>query len=69
MKFQNKEISRGLLNLVWRRLNLNEFHKQLRNELIMLPIPKIRQMTEKQGHYLDLAIERVGFHKPSYIIS
>ena len=42
-----------------------DFHRQLRNELIMIPIPK-NLSTEynedsalNQGHYLDLAFERV----------
>ena len=53
-------------------LNSDDFHRQLRNELIMIPIPKIisREFNEiaplSQGHYLDLACERVKiikFHK------
>ena len=45
------------------RLKDKNFHRQLRNELIMLPIPKIKRRFETpldQGHYLDLAIERVS---------
>ena len=45
------------------KLNGNGFHKQLRNELIMLPIPKIKNANISsldQGHYLPLAIERVS---------
>ena len=46
-------------------LNSDDFHRQLRNELIMIPIPKIisKEFNEiaplSQGHYLDLACERV----------
>ena len=48
-----------------KRLNSDDFHRQLRNELIMIPIPKIlsSEFNEyaplSQGHYLDLACERV----------
>ena len=48
------------------KLNSDEFHRQLRNELIMIPIPKILS-TEyndeaplSQGHYLVMALERVS---------
>lgn len=44
------------------RLNKRRFHKQLRNELIMLPIPKVKNRWVEpidQGHYLDLACQRV----------
>ena len=43
-----------------------DFHRQLRNELIMIPIPKslsnefIEESPLTQGHYLDMAFERVG---------
>ena len=46
------------------RLKDKNFHRQLRNELIMLPIPKIKRRFETpldQGHYLSLAIERVSY--------
>ena len=56
------------------KLNGNGFHKQLRNELIMLPIPKIKNgniSSLDQGHYLPLAIERVSqeptFHSHMHI--
>ena len=45
------------------RLKDKNFHRQLRNELIMLPIPKIKRRSITsldQGHYLLLAIERVS---------
>ena len=47
------------------KLNSDDFHKQLRNELIMIPIPKnlsdeFNQSSPlNQGHYLYLAFERV----------
>ena len=48
------------------KLNSDDFHRQLRNELIMIPVPKILS-TEyndeaplSQGHYLKTALERVG---------
>ena len=42
-------------------LNRNEFHKQLRNELIMLPIPKIKNHCgTEQAHNVELAIQRVS---------
>ena len=47
------------------KLNSNDFHRQLRNELIMIPIPKNlstefnSHSTLNQGHYLNLAFERV----------
>ena len=45
------------------KLKSKNFHRQLRNELIMLPIPKIKRRSITpldQGHYLLLAIERVS---------
>ena len=48
------------------KLNSNDFHRQLRNELIMIPIPKFLS-TEynenaplSQAHYVHLALERVS---------
>ena len=48
------------------KLNSVDFHRQLRNEIIMIPIPK-NLSTEynessplNQGHYLELALERVS---------
>ena len=43
-----------------------DFHRQLRNELIMIPIPKSfsiefnEQSPLNQGHYLELAFKRVS---------
>ena len=52
-----------------KKLNSVNFHRQLRNELIMIPIPK-NLSTEfnpysalNQAHYLHLAFERVNFSK------
>ena len=51
------------------KLNSDDFHRQLRNELIMIPIPKIlsseynKESPLCQGHYLNMALERVN--KPS----
>ena len=48
-----------------KKLNSDDFHRQLRNELIMIPIPKIlstefnNEAPLSQGHYLDMAFERV----------
>ena len=47
------------------KLNSAGFHRQLRNELIMIPIPKNisneynDDSSLNQGHYLHLAFERV----------
>ena len=53
-------------NEALQKLNSDNFHRQLRNELIMIPIPKILS-TEynedaplSQGHYLTMAFERVS---------
>ena len=49
-----------------KKLNSDDFHRQLRNELIMIPIPKFltTEYNEyaplSQGHYLDMALERVS---------
>ena len=57
------------MNQALEKLNSDDFHRQLRNELIMIPIPKIlsSEFNEyaplSQGHYLDLACERVKSHK------
>ena len=48
------------------KLNSIDFHRQLRNELIMIPIPKSLSNEHNvvsslnQGHYLDMAFERVS---------
>ena len=59
-------------------LNRDDFHRQLRNELIMIPIPKIlsnehiRNAPLTQGHYLDMAFERVSYfhwdHKELFVL-
>ena len=60
----------GIINLknkeeALKKLNSDDFHRQLRNELIMIPIPKIlstefnNEAPLSQGHYLGLAFERV----------
>ena len=49
-----------------KKLNSIELHRQLRNELIMIPIPKNlsnefnQDSALNQGHYLHLAFERVN---------
>ena len=49
-----------------KKLNNIDFHRQLRNELIMIPIPKNlsnefnQNSALNQGHYLHLAFERVN---------
>ena len=56
----------GTRNKALRKLNSDDFHRQLRNELIMIPIPKIfsNEYNEfaplSQGHYVDMALERVS---------
>jgi len=50
-----------------KKLNGKHFHRQLRNELIMIPIPKNlsteynEESTLNQGHYLDMAFQRVNY--------
>ena len=50
-------------NTALEKLIGDDFHRQLRNELIMLPIPKIKypdiRMSLDQSHYIDMAIQRV----------
>ena len=53
-------------NMALKILNSCDFHRQLRNELIMIPIPKFlsNEYNEdaplSQGHYLFMALERVS---------
>ena len=60
VNFQNMDV-------VLNKLNSDDFHRQLRNELIMIPIPKLfsNEYNEyaplSQGHYLDMALERVSY--------
>ena len=60
----NEAISKlSLWSEALEKLKNPNFHRQLRNELIMLPIPKIKRRSTTpldQGHYLFLAIERVS---------
>ena len=60
----NEAISKlSLWSEALEKLKNPNFHRQLRNELIMLPIPKIKRRSITpldQGHYLLLAIERVS---------
>ena len=59
VNFQNMDVALA-------KLNSEDFHRQLRNELIMIPIPKIlsNEYNEysplSQGHYLNMALERVN---------
>ena len=58
-----------------KKLNSIELHRQLRNELIMIPIPK--NLSNKfnqysalnQGHYLNLGFERVNLSSDSILKS
>ena len=61
-------------NIALKKLNSSDFHRQLRNELIMIPIPKLLS-TEynhvaplSQAHFLFMALQRVSF-KNKYILS
>ena len=62
-KFDEKSYNK---NDALRKLNSVDFHRQLRNELIMIPIPKNlsnefnQHSALNQGHYLHLAFERVN---------
>ena len=69
---------KGLINFenmdqALRKLNSDDFHRQLRNELIMIPIPKIlsndfnADEPLSQGHYLNMALERVSCWKITLI--
>ena len=59
VNFQNMDVA-------LEKLNSEDFHRQLRNELIMIPIPKFlsNEYNEdaplSQGHYLFMALERVS---------
>ena len=52
-----------VLHSALENLKRNEFHKKLRNELIMLPIPKVNHKNTINGgaHFLERAVERVSF--------
>ena len=55
------------MDLALNKLNSNDFHRQLRNELIMIPIPKFlsteynRKAPLSQAHFLFMALERVNY--------
>ena len=57
-----------------KKLNSDEFHRQLRNELIMIPIPKFlsteynRKAPLSQAHFLFMALERVNLINKYHII-
>ena len=71
------ELDEQLLNKTdaLKKLNSNDFHRQLRNELIMIPIPKNlstefnEDSTLNQAHYLNLAFERVNLSNESILKS
>ena len=54
-------------NIALNKLNSGDFHRQLRNELIMIPIPKMlsteynQEAPLSQAHFLFMALERVSF--------
>ena len=58
-----------------KKLNNIDFHRQLRNELIMIPIPKNLESwynqysALNQGHYLNLAFERVNHSSESIFVN
>ena len=63
------KLDEKLLNktVAMKKLNRINFHRQLRNELIMIPIPKNlstesfnQHSTLNQAHYLNLTFERVN---------
>ena len=60
-----------VLDTALANLKRNDFHKKLRNELIMLPIPKVNRVTEtaRGSHFLERAFERVSFHFIDYLIT
>ena len=61
-----KDVEHEKLDEALAKLNSNDFHRQLRNEIIMIPIPKNlssehnKSSPLNQGHYLKLALERVS---------
>ena len=67
LQFISNSISRSQKkNMALEILNSCDFHRQLRNELIMIPIPKFlsNEYNEdaplSQGHYIFMALERVS---------
>ena len=71
----DSEIMGTLKNDALQKLNSDDFHRQLRNELIMIPIPKIlsteynEEAPLSQGHYLNMALERVSCCKITLLAS
>ena len=63
--FDNQNICEALT-----KLNSDDFHRQLRNEIIMIPIPKFpsNEYNEdeplSQAHYVNMAMERVSHLTP-----
>ena len=63
--FDNQNICEALA-----KLNSDDFHRQLRNEIIMIPIPKClrheynEESLMSQGHYCYMAMERVSHINP-----
>ena len=61
-----RDVEHENLDKALAKLNSDDFHRQLRNELIMIPIPKIlsnefnKEAPLSQGHYVDMALERVS---------
>ena len=62
-----------IINFALENLKQNAFHKKLRNELIMLPIPKVNGGKNKSNntdlHFLERAVERVSFYLLKYSCS
>ena len=62
---QCRELDQTNVEKALKKLNHDSFHRQLRNELFMIPIPKNpstkynQQSRLFQGHYLDLVLQRV----------
>ena len=54
-------------NIALKKLNSDDFHRQLRNELIMIPIPKLmsteynQEAPLSQAHFVFMALERVSW--------
>ena len=54
------------LDTTLKTLNSDDFHRQLRNELMMIPIPKFLSNEYNdhaplsQGHYVNMALQRVS---------
>ena len=67
LESKNLFVNESLKTEALLKLERNEFHKRLRNELIMLPIPKIKQQCgPEQAHVLDIAFQRVSFKQNEF---